>query len=140
MLNYTYKKSFKASVIGNLASGVIGSFLMMWAMLAWHLVADSFMPQATFDNLNWAATFILMCLGSVLIETLTVKMIFKDTIKKLFVPLLIGNLLTYGFIAYTLSNKNQKEKWTENVLYSPSPNKFTLYPALNFYSKNRNKL
>lgn len=80
MLNYDYKKSVLASVIGNLVSGLVGTFLMMWAMLVWHLVADNFMPQATFDKLNWIATYILMCLGSVFVETLTIKLIFKDTI------------------------------------------------------------
>ena len=126
MLNYTYKKSFFASIIGNLVSGLIGTFLMMWAMLGWHLLADYFMPQGTFDKLNWVATYILMCLGSVFIEALTIKFIFKDTIKRLFIPLLIGNLLTYGFIAYVIAQKNQGEKWTENILYSPTPNKFKL--------------
>ena len=128
MLNYDYKKSFFASVIGNLVSGFIGTFLMMWVMLAWHLVADNFMPHATFDKLNWVATYVLMCLGSVFIETLTIKLIFKDTIRRLFVPLLIGNMLTYSFIAYTMTQKkeSEKENWTENVMYSPTPNTFKL--------------
>ena len=126
MLNYDYKKSVLASVIGNLVSGLVGTFLMMWAMLVWHLVADNFMPQATFDKLNWIATYILMCLGSVFVETLTIKLIFKDTIKRLFIPLLIGNLLTYVFIAYTMTQKDQGEKRTENVMYSPIPNRFKL--------------
>ncbi len=126
MLNYGYKKSFLASIIGNLVSSLIGTFLMMWAMLAWHLIADNFMPQATFDKLNWVSTYILMCLGSVFIETLAIKLIFKDTVKRLFIPLLIGNLFTYTFIGYTMTQKTQGEKWTENAFYSPTPNKFKL--------------
>lgn len=105
MLKYSWQKSFLASLIGNLVSGIIGTFVMMWAMLAWHLVADNFVPHATFDPINWVATYILMCLGSVLIETWTIKMIFQDTIKRLFIPLLIGNLLTYGFIAFAMMMK-----------------------------------
>ena len=126
LLKYSLQKSFLASVIGNLVSGLVGTFVMMWAMLFWHLLADRFVPQATFDIINWVATYILMCLGSVLIETITIKLIFKETIKRLFIPLLIGNALTYGFIAYTMTLKNQGEKWTENVFYSPSPNNFKL--------------
>ena len=129
MLKYSTKKSFLASVIGNLVSGLVGTLVMMWAMIVWHLLADNFVPHATFDKINWVATFILMCFGSVLIETLTIKLIFKDTIKRLFIPLLIGNLLTYGFIAYIMStktNKNPKEKRTELVLYTSIPSCFSL--------------
>lgn len=129
MLKYSLKKSFLASVIGNLVSGLVGTFVMMWAMLFWHILADNFVPHATFDIINWVATYVLMCLGSVLIETLTIKLIFKDTIRRLFIPLLIGNLLTYSFIAYTMAtktDKDSKEKRTEIVLYSPTPNNFTL--------------
>lgn len=129
ILKYSLKRSFLVSVVGNLISGLVGTFVMMWAMLFWHLLADNFVPQATFDIINWVATYILMCLGSVFIETLAIKLIFKDTIKRLFKPLLIGNLLTYGFIAYTMATKTDKdpnEKRTEQVLYSPIPNNFTL--------------
>jgi len=129
ILKYSLQKSFLASVVGNLISGIVGTFVMMWAMLFWHLIADNFLPHATFDIINWIATYILMCLGSVFIEILTIKLIFRETIKKLFIPLLIGNLLTYSFIAYTLitkSDKDPEEKRTEQVLYSPTPNTFTL--------------
>lgn len=129
MLKYSLKKSLIASVVGNLVSGLVGTFVMMWAMLIWHLLADNFVPHATFDIINWVATYILMCLGSVFIETLTIKLIFKDTIKRLFIPLVIGNLLTYSFIAYTMAtgtDKDSKETRTEQVLYSPVPSKFTL--------------
>jgi len=129
MLKYSLKKSFLASVIGNLVSGFVGTFVMMWAMLFWHLLADNFVFQSTFNIINWVATYILMCLGSVLIETLTIKLIFKDTIKRLFIPLLIGNLLTYSFIAYTMTTKTEKypnKKRAEQVLYSPTPNNFKL--------------
>lgn len=129
MLKYSIQKSFLASLIGNLVSGLVGTFVMMWVMLFWHLLADNFVPHATFDIINWVATYILMCLGSVFIETLTIKLIFKDSIKRLFIPLLIGNLLTYGFIAYTMAtktNKDPNEKRKEQVLYSPTHNNFNL--------------
>ncbi|MCP2029496.1 hypothetical protein L1276_004683 [Flavobacterium sp. HSC-32F16] len=129
MLKYSLQKSLIASIVGNLVSGLIGTFVMMWAMLFWHLIADNFVPHATFDIINWVATYVLMCLGSVLIETFTIKLIFKETIKKLFIPLLIGNLLTYGFIAYSMmtsSDKDENIKRTEYIFYSPTPNNFIL--------------
>ncbi|WP_286850584.1 hypothetical protein [Proteiniphilum sp. UBA5480] len=129
MLKYSFKKSFLASIIGNLVSGLVGTFVMMWAMLFWHALVDNFVPHATFDITNWVATYILMCLGSVFIEALTIKLIFKGTLKRLFIPFLIGNLLTYGFIAYIMATKTDKEpnkKRTEQVLYFPTPSSFTL--------------
>lgn len=33
MLKYSLQKSFLASLIGNLISGLVGTFVMMWAML-----------------------------------------------------------------------------------------------------------
>lgn len=129
MLKHSLQKSIIASIVGNLVSGFIGTFVMMWAMIFWHLIADNFVPHATFDIINWVATYILMCLGSVLIETITIKLIFKETLKRLFIPLLIGNLLTYGFIAYSMitkSDNDPKEKRTEQVLYSPTVSNFIL--------------
>ncbi|MCB0734506.1 MAG: hypothetical protein H6608_12480 [Flavobacteriales bacterium] len=128
-LNYSWAKSSLASVIGNLVSGLIGTFVMMWAMLIWHLLADQFVPDATFDLINWVATYVLMCLGSVFLETLTIKIIFKESIKRLFIPLLIGNVMTYGIIAYSMAthtNKDPKEARTVEVMYAPSPNSFIL--------------
>ena len=101
ILKYPIRKSFFVSLIGNFVSGLIGTFVMMYAMLFWHFVAVRFVPHATFDKINWVATYILMCFGSVFIETLAIKLIFKDTINRLYFPLLLGNLLTYAFIAFT---------------------------------------
>jgi hypothetical protein len=100
--NYSFLKSFVMSLIGNMVSGFIGTFVMMWAMLFWHLLADRFVPHATFDIINWVATYVLMCFGSVLIETITLSLIYKIKIKRLFMPMLIGNLLTYIFIAIVM--------------------------------------
>jgi hypothetical protein len=106
-LKFSIRKSLLVSLVGNFTSGLIGTFLMMWAMLAWHFVADRFMPQATFDITNWIATYILMCVGSVFIETIIIKLLFKSSIKELFLPLLVGNLLTYGFIGYVMATNKE---------------------------------
>lgn len=128
-LKYSWSKSFIVSLIGNSVSGFIGTIVMMYAMLFWHLLVDNFLPHATFDRVNWVATYFLMCLGSVLLEILTVSLIFKEKIKRLFLPMLTGNLLSYLFIAYvmiTASYRNQNEKPFEILKYLPSKRKFIL--------------
>jgi hypothetical protein len=94
-LKFSWTKSFIASTIGNIISGLIGTFIMMFAMVLWHALVDKLVPNATFDIINWVATFILMCAGSVAIETLAIKLIYKEHFKRLFLPMLTGNLLTY---------------------------------------------
>ncbi len=90
-----WARSFLMSLIGNTVSGLAGIYLMPFVMIFWHMLADSIMPNATFDIINWYCTYILMCLGSVALETFTVKIIFGTPFKKLFLPLLIGNAMTY---------------------------------------------
>lgn len=105
MLKYPVLKSLAISIVGNVVSALAGTFLLMWVMLLWHFSADWIMPHGTFDTINWVATYLLMCLGSVLIEAFTIKFIFNETIKRVFIPLLIGNLLTYCFIAWSAMSK-----------------------------------
>lgn len=87
------------AVVGNAASGLVGTFLMTIAMVLWHLLADIFLG-GTFHPVNWVATFILMCIGSVAIELWTVKLAFGEPIRRMFAPLLIGNVLSYVVIAW----------------------------------------
>jgi hypothetical protein len=101
-LKFSWKKSFFVSLIGNCVSGFIGTFIMTFAMMFWHLIVDNFV-HGTFNTINWIATYILMCLGSVFLETFTIKIIYKEPIKRLFLPMLTGNLLSYIFIAYFMA-------------------------------------
>ena len=100
---------------------------MMFGMLGWHAVADLFL-QGTFSYANWIMTYFLMCIGSVLIETKTVSLIYKVDLKKLFLPMLIGNLLTYVFIAFAMktSAKEAEIVKKERILYASEKSKFTL--------------
>ena len=98
-LKASWASSLVMSVVGNLVSGIIGTFIMTYGMFVWHLIADTLFFKATFNPINWIMTFILMCLGSVILEALAVKFILKKNIKKIFIPLLIGNLMSYIFIA-----------------------------------------
>lgn len=106
-LAFTWSRSVWASVIGNLVSGLVGTYIMMWAMIAWHAVADNFVPEATFGAINWIATYIFMCLGSVYLEVLTVRFMYGGKVRRLFLPLLVGNIVSYIFIAVIMLNGNQ---------------------------------
>lgn len=127
-LKFSWKKSFYASLIGNCVSGFVGTFVMMWAMLFWHLIVDNFLP-GTFNIINWIATYVLMCFGSVFLETLTIKIIYKESIKRLFVPMMVGNVLSYIFIAVvmlTATNKDPDEASAKVFKYLPNKQQFTL--------------
>jgi hypothetical protein len=127
LLRFSWKKAFFASVIGNLVSGIAGTFVMMFGMLGWHAVADHFL-QGTFSDVNWVMTYLLMCVGSVLIETKTVSLIYKVSLKKLFLPMLTGNLLTYIFIAFAMkaSAKEAEIVKKERILFLSDTEQFTL--------------
>ncbi|KYH04553.1 hypothetical protein A1704_17900 [Chryseobacterium cucumeris] len=129
-LKIGWKKSVLISIIGNLISGFLGTLVMMFAMLIWHFAIDRFLPNATFDKFNWISTYFLMCLGSVCIETFAISKIFKFSFKKLFIPLLIGNALSYSFIVFAATKENDvkqaKQKRIENVFYKPLKNNYTL--------------
>jgi len=128
-LKFSWTKSVIASSIGNSVSGFVGTFVMMWAMLFWDLLADNFVPYGTFGMINWIVTYILMCLGSVFLETLTIKIIYKEKIKRLFLPMMTGNFLSYAFIAIvmiTATDKDPKKVRTEVLKYLPNKQYFVL--------------
>ncbi len=125
---FSWQKSFYASLIGNCVSGFVGTFVMMWAMLFWHLIVDNFLP-GTFNIFNWIATYVLMCFGSVFLETLTIRIIYKEPIKRLFLPMMVGNVLSYIFIAVvmlTATNKDPDEASAKVFKYLPNKQQFIL--------------
>lgn len=129
ILKFSWTKSFIVSVLGNLISGFAGTFIMMWGMILWHMIADNFVPHATFDIINWIATYIFMCLGSVFFETLAIKIIYKEKIRRLFLPMLTGNFLSYVFIAFVMITKTDKDRdevKTEIINYLPNMQQFVL--------------
>lgn len=127
-LGYSYLKSFVASLIGNLVSGLVGTYLMVFGMLGWHFIFDQILFNSTFNIVNWVASYVLMCLGSVAIETLIIKLIYKEKFKTLFKPLLIGNMLTYIIIAAikTLATSDPKVIVSEQTTYVPLKQEFQL--------------
>lgn len=124
----SWKTAAIVSVAGNIISGSVGTFVMSFAMIFWHVLFDWAMPQATFDRINWVMTYILMCLGSVVIETFSVSLFLKQTFKKLFLPMLCGNLITYAIIAMSMmkAEKESQVARTETIRYVPNISRFTL--------------
>ena len=98
-LKFSWRKSLYITLIGNFVSMFIGTIIMTIIMFFWTIILESFASIKTFGVVNWISTFLLMCLGSVFLETLAIRLIYKEKIKKLFLPMLIGNFLSYTFIA-----------------------------------------
>lgn len=88
---YGWGSSFLMSFMGNFASGVVGTVLMGFASI----VVDIF-------GANIVCAWLLMLLGSFGIEYWVVKQGLEDDAdmnRKLFWAILIGNVLSYLFIA-----------------------------------------
>lgn len=131
-LKLSFQKSLLVSTIGNLISGIIGTFLFMLLMLVWHFVFDSFLPDSIKWTIDIIASIIIMCMGSILIETMAISFFFKISFRKLFVPLMIGNILTYLFIIgmHVFETQRIPEKTTtKEVLYYPIKSNFKLYDS-----------
>ena len=75
-------------------------------MIFWHFIIDH-LVNGTFNTFNWVATYILMCFGSVFLETITIRLIYKEPIKNLFLPMLTGNFLSYAFIAFEMIRRRK---------------------------------
>ncbi|HYF30447.1 MAG TPA: hypothetical protein VD993_04960 [Chitinophagaceae bacterium] len=99
LLRKGWRTSGFMSLVGNAVSGFFGIFIMPYVMFLYHSVADP-LTGGTFNIINLVATLVIMCFGSVAIEVLVVKWIWKTPFKKLFIPLLIGNLLTYVALVF----------------------------------------
>ncbi len=140
LLKYSYIKSLVIAIIGNLISGFIGTFLMMFGMLVWHFIFDQLLPRATFDPINWGATYVLMCFGSVLLETLSIHKIYKESIRKLFIPLLIGNVITYIVIANSFMTKRANRDRIEYVSYEPLQHVYSLLDSTDLVIHDANAI
>lgn len=95
------KKALFVSIIGNILSGTAGIYILVFGMVGWHLVADNFVA-GSFALFNKIVTIGLMLIGSVLLETLAVRGIWKYPIWKTLPLLILGNVLSYGVIVADL--------------------------------------
>lgn len=124
-LHLPWKKAFVASLIGNCISGILGTWIMSIGMLFWHMASESILHVGSFDRINWIATYVLMCSGSVFIEILAVSLIYKIKKRKLFLPMLVGNLLSYIFIALAImAHEKVKEiRVSKSLIYRFAPDR-----------------
>ena len=76
-------------------------------MIVWHMIADYFLG-GTFSFVNWIATYILMCVGSVVIEALAVRILWKISIKKLFLPMAVANIFSYLLLIFMILTNKMK--------------------------------
>jgi hypothetical protein len=87
-------KALLMSCVGNIVSFFIGTLVTAVAMIGWHAIFDRFL-DGTFNTTNFVATYIIMFLGTCFIELLTIKWLFRYEFKQLYIPVLVGNLVTY---------------------------------------------
>lgn len=99
---FPIKRAIIAAAIGNMWSFVVGTVVMALAMLPWHFLVDELLG-GTFHPFNKIVTILLMFGGSIVLESFVVAKAFGKSSKRLFLPLSIGNLLAYIFLAFTLS-------------------------------------
>jgi hypothetical protein len=93
----SYLRALLISCAGNMASFYAGTFLMMIVSVAWQMIFNIY-PVGTVEN--YIISWVLMYVGSSFIELMVIKAFFNYTFKNLLVPVLIGNLITYGFVLY----------------------------------------
>ncbi len=104
-LRVSFPVSILISTIGNIVSGLFGTIFFTIFMIFIELPIDLLIKGFSFSFTDWILSYIVMCFGSILIEILTVKLIWKFNFKKLLLPLSIGNVLSYLIIIY-LNNFN----------------------------------
>jgi hypothetical protein len=95
----SYTKAMIMSVVGNAVSAFLGSVLMMLAMVIWQLSFDALFGGKFLDMFNNATSFIVMYLGSSLIELTVLHRVFKYPTEVLKRPVFLGNFITYA-LAY----------------------------------------
>lgn len=98
-IKLTVVKALIISLVGNIVSGIIGTLALGIGMLGWHYLFDDIL-SGTFSLINVITTIGLTFVISVLLEIITIRLIWKLPIKKLLIPMTIGNLLSYAFILF----------------------------------------
>jgi len=86
--NISIIRSLAISCVGNIASSLVGSISMSVMTMPLFILNIHYTKQVI-------TMFILMCLGSYLIELFAINTYFRYSFKQLWIPVLIGNALTY---------------------------------------------
>jgi len=71
-------------------------------MMGWHFALDDLLHDSTFDPINKIATIAIMFSGSVFIEAIVTRLIWKYKIKTTVFIFVIGNIISYGLIIFDL--------------------------------------
>lgn len=95
------KKAILVSLVVNAISATVGVYILAFCMLGWHLIVDNFV-QGTFAAFNKIATIVIMLVGSVFLETLAARAIWKYPLRETFPALFLGNILSYGVVVADL--------------------------------------
>lgn len=93
LLKETWLKSSLISFIMNLVSTVVGVVLIPLSGILGEVILIPF-GTGTFHPTHWMVSYVLAILSNVLIEGLTVKLIFKHSFKKMFWWLFLANAMS----------------------------------------------
>lgn len=101
----SYAKSLMMALVGNLASFALGTLLITESVMAitfalkgWRTLFE-LLFGGTSDPLYLITTWISMFFTTVLIELGVVKISFRYSTQELYIPILIGNSITYALAA-----------------------------------------
>lgn len=129
ILNVKYSKALLMSVLGNLISGVVGTYIMMWSMLFWHILVGQIFGSI-FNAFNWVMTFVLLFTGSVFLEVAFIVYWFEYKVKPVLKSMLLGNALSYLMIAILMLSAHKKSDGKtvsgEVISFHPSKSHFVL--------------
>lgn len=96
----SYIKAGLMSLIGNAASALLGTVLGFFFPLYTYYIYISDDIHAL--GLTWILDWLSMLLISALIEGITLRLIFGYKGKQLWIPVFIGNIITYILLFYAL--------------------------------------
>lgn len=129
ILKVKYSKALLMSVLGNLISGVVGTYIMMWSMLFWHILVGQIFGSI-FNAFNWIMTFVLLFTGSVFLEVAFIVYWFEYKVKPVLKSMLLGNALSYVMIAILMLSAHRKSDGKtvsgEVISFHPSKSHFVL--------------
>lgn len=98
--NISYTRAILIACLGKAVSVLVIFVMALGSLPVYDLLPDVIISyRDTFYNPELIATFILMYLGSALIELFVIQKIFRYPYKDLWIPVCAGNLVTYGLIA-----------------------------------------
>lgn len=95
------KKALFVSLIVNAFSSTVGIFILAFGMVGWHFIVDNFV-NGTFSSFNQIVTIGIMLFGSVFLETLIARGIWKYPLWRTFPIFILGNIFSYGVIVADL--------------------------------------